>query len=1360
MSRPSSFLRKRFVRTLTVLLPLALLTWSLLNFSQPAPGLHPEAAPGRSRPPALALPEPQSPPASIGSRREAITTAADISRTAAHTTPAAALDGIWQLQVDETPVSHWAPGTGSPAPQRSGRLLGDWQAMRSAAKGAAVTFPLFDGEVAHGVVRHTAEIEPGARIWSGRLTSPEGSFFIEHNALGWHGAINLAGRPDGYKILPGLENHPGPWLERRPRGELECSQAGGSDNPDSPNVDPAMVATDLQSRPGAARVIYLDFNGGTISGTYWNSEYNDDDPISYADSGMSRENRIRAWAHAAEDFQAFNVNVTTNVTAFSNASSTNRIRVAITPTKSWYPDAKGGVARVGSYGSSGTVVWVWNLGWLSAGETISHEAGHALGLHHSSYWYIPDNDWDEYYDGHGEGANGWAPIMGWGADEARYITTWDNGSYPWSTNSEDQKAILTVYLAGVVGDDHGDSTASATTLNPEGPGPSFRGTGILTTSSDVDYFRVQLPAGTWVFQVTGNPFGRNINFTTQIRGPGNNVLDETDNSNSTDAVSALQLAAGTHYFTVRSTTRPESDDDPGYPRYGQLGTYSVHILPFGFESTPPTVSFIELSDFELGSSRATLKVLYEDDTLIDSTSLHTGDVIMRRGGTSLSGTMHSVSGEGDARYVTFRFDAPGVDWDIGEGGSWEFISVQGAIRDNWGNTSASKVLTTRTLPATDPNPPQITLPNGLNNASSGETSYTFQIACSDIAPVTVQSYGTGCVEVRRVTAGETLFTSTLPTVPVVTSVSTSDYNKAWTINYSMAAPGGTWDDTDIGEYEIWLRSSKVRDANDNVAPAQKIGSFFLRKRLWQRTFDETGFVTVFTLGSSWSIGDPQGTGGYAHDPTAAASGSNVLGYRLGSGSSALYQHSLTTGRTATSPPINVTGYQSISLQFQRWLSVAAGDDVSIQISRDGSSWTTVWRNPEDTAIHDSYWRTQEIPLPGTIANNASALQFRFVMGPTDSANAGGGWNIDTIKIIAAGIYNPGRLIVNNIPSQVTEGATFNLISTVRLDQAPLTNVTVEINAGSQLDASRTTMTFTPTNYATPQNLLISAVDDQVVEGNGFAALSLRLSTTDPAFDGVSSFHLIRVIDDDSPMIAFQPQNKAVAPGQTATFGVAVYSSFSATALYQWYRGERGDTSDPISGATSASEDILLPAGSSQPVPVWVRVRTLLGKREDSETALLSPLKGYAAWKSRLLDHGYTAASLAAAGFDNADPDLDGLTHLLEYALGGQPYTQDQHLLPTVSLERSTNSTPVGPISLIPSAGSGGKLDLVLTFGPMKPDLRYIAEFSENMTTWTVWKEETAATLIGRAVPTETKVRIPTQDERRMLARLRVVRVPE
>ncbi len=41
-------------------------------------------------------------------------------------------------------------------------------------------------------------------------------------------------------------------------------------------------------------------------------------------------------------------------------------------------------------------------------DVASHEAGHAFGLHHDG------TSTEEYYDGHGSGAVGWAPIMGEG----------------------------------------------------------------------------------------------------------------------------------------------------------------------------------------------------------------------------------------------------------------------------------------------------------------------------------------------------------------------------------------------------------------------------------------------------------------------------------------------------------------------------------------------------------------------------------------------------------------------------------------------------------------------------------------------------------------------------------------------------------------------------------------------------------------------------------------------------------------------------------------------------------------------------------------------------------------------------------
>lgn len=1259
---------------------------------------------------------------------------------------------IWQVQPEATPASHWAPGTGGAAPQRSGRL-NDLTALEKASAGDPIEIPLFDGLLAQGFVRRTVETDPGSRMWSGRLSSPQGRFFIERNRLGWHGVITLAGSDQAYRILPGTPGDEGPWLERWARTDIECAQSGsGGGDPDNPDVDPSLSPTNLRSRPGAARVIYLDFNGGTISNTYWNSEYNDDDSISYADCGMSNENRIRAWAHAAEEFSAFDVNVTTLASDFSNANPAQRLRVCITPTKSWYPGAKGGVARVGSWGGSSSVVWVWNLGWLSAGETIAHEAGHSLGLHHSSYYNVVEGDFDEYYHGHGEGATGWAPIMGYGADDARYLTHWDDGSYPFSTNSEDQKAVLTIWL-GPLADDHGGSNANATTLPPEGGGPIFHGSGRLETSSDSDWFRLQLPAGTWAFLVQGNSFGKNIDFTIQVRNGLNEVVDEVNETHSPDATSAKLLDAGTYYLTVRSSTRAATDDDPGYDRYGQLGTYTVTVLPFGYEPTPPVATFVSINRFTLGSPGAEVQVRYYDETVVDPATLGNGDVKMQRSGSSaISGTLVSHSGDGHYRYATYYFSAPGVDWDIGEGGSYRIFVPANQIKDDWGNNNVETTLATYSLPATDPAPPAVTLPDGLGNASSGDTDYTFRIACSDIAPVQVSEYGKNCVEVRRVSASDG-WVMMGPITPERIVASSSNYNKNWTVDYRMTAPGGVWDDTDLGEYEVWLRAGKVSDVNGNTAPSQKLGSFFLRKKLWEKTFDETGPVLVWDLDSGWATGAPHGTGGYRDDPTSAYQGNSILGYRLGSGENALYQNNLTTVRYATSPPIDVTGYQRLSLQFRRFLSIAGGDRAKIQVSRNGGSWTTIWQN-EDTGVFDGSWKLQEIALPSVVADNASALRFRFSLGTTDADDNAGGWNLDNIRIIAAENYNPGRLILNNVLSKVTEGSIFSGVYTVRLDQAPAGNVTVTLEGGGQLVLSRSSLTFTPSNYSTPQSVTLSAFDDIIVEGNHFGVLSHKITSApqDVAFQGVQDYRLIQVVDDDAPLISAQPEDKAVAPGQSAAFRVETFSSVGMT--YQWYRGNRGDTSDPVSGATGALASIQLPAGSSQPVPVWVRVRLFTNRREDSQVAWLSPLTGYPAWKSRLRDHGYSSGDLEAAGFDDADPDRDGLGHFMEYAFGGQPYTRDEALLPRVSLQRSSGGDG-GSIGLPGLPGLGQGRDLVLTLGPARADVRYITETSSNLQSWSVFKTTTATPLAGRLTPGDTVIRIPTHDAKELFARVRV-----
>jgi len=86
----------------------------------------------------------------------------------------------------------------------------------------------------------------------------------------------------------------------------------------------------------------------------------------------------------------------------------------------------------------------------------------------------------------------------------------------------------------------------------------------------------------------------------------------------------------------------------------------------------------------------------------------------------------------------------------------------------------------------------------------------------------------------------------------------------------------------------------------------------------------------------------------------------------------------------------------------------------------------------------------------------------------------------------------------------------------------------------------------------------------------------------------------------APSITLQPQGQTIQSGQTAMLSV----SASGTSLtYQWYQGTSGNTSSPISGATSSS--YTTPA-LTQTTSYWVRVsQTCSSATVDSITATVS-----------------------------------------------------------------------------------------------------------------------------------------------------------
>ena len=346
----------------------------------------------------------------------------------------------------------------------------------------------------------------------------------------------------------------------------------------------------LHSTPGASKVIYLDFDGHTTSGTLWNSSYTGgSDIISPAysfqgDSSFSdaEKERIQGiWERVVEDYIPFDVDVTTEdpgSAVLMQAGAGDQewgVRMVIGGDSSdWLVDGAGGVAYVGSFTwDSDTPAFVFSENLSSnekyVAEAISHEAGHTLNLYHDGT-NAPNAV--EYYQGHGSGATGWAPIMGVGYYQD--LVQWSKGEYSRANNTEDDLAIITGSNGfGYRTDDHGDTRTVATSLAVDGDNAVFD-EGIIERNTDLDFFSFTTAAGTITLDI--DPFYRspNLDILASLYDSTGAPVATSNPSAALDANFNLPLLAGTYYLAVEGTGKG-LPLDTGYSDYGSLGQYSI-----------------------------------------------------------------------------------------------------------------------------------------------------------------------------------------------------------------------------------------------------------------------------------------------------------------------------------------------------------------------------------------------------------------------------------------------------------------------------------------------------------------------------------------------------------------------------------------------------------------------------------------------------------------------------------------------------------------------------------------------------------------------------------------------------------------
>jgi hypothetical protein len=145
--------------------------------------------------------------------------------------------------------------------------------------------------------------------------------------------------------------------------------------------------------------------------------------------------------------------------------------------------------------------------------------------------------------------------------------------------------------------------------------------------------------------------------------------------------------------------------------------------------------------------------------------------------------------------------------------------------------------------------------------------------------------------------------------------------------------------------------------------------------------------------------------------------------------------------------------------------------------------------------------------------------------------------------------------------------------------------------------------------------------------DGYSYHDLVVFTTTTTFGGNTCV---------APSIVTQPQ-PATASGGNAT--VSVTATGTAPLTYQWYVGTSGNVSNPISGATSATQGLI---GITSSVSVWVRVSNC-GGFANSAAVLLTPGNTGGTCTPNtttacLLNNRFRATLRYRSAFDNSSPD--------------------------------------------------------------------------------------------------------------------------
>jgi serralysin len=343
-----------------------------------------------------------------------------------------------------------------------------------------------------------------------------------------------------------------------------------------PNFDLTTTFT-LHSKPGSSKFIYLNFIGGNVTNTLWNTYSNIEtivvrpfgNNIVFADEYKTQIQYI--WRAVSEAYSIWDVDVTTErpssiLNTFTSTSYGVQCYIGGSYSD-WFQYPAGGVAFLFSFNLAlPCFVFSENLGNGSKyiADAINHEIGHTLGLYHDG------TSSADYYTGH----SNWAPIMGVGYFSN--VVQWSTGDYASANNKQDDIAIISTYLTPIA-DDHTNNFTNASFIQ----NGDFIG-GIINNKTDVDFFtfysnagEINLNVDVTVLSPTAKIGMALYNSQLSTTPIATNTINNTMNANITHSVTS----PGKYYLKIAGVGGNGVDlsgnPTTSFNDYGSIGRYKI-----------------------------------------------------------------------------------------------------------------------------------------------------------------------------------------------------------------------------------------------------------------------------------------------------------------------------------------------------------------------------------------------------------------------------------------------------------------------------------------------------------------------------------------------------------------------------------------------------------------------------------------------------------------------------------------------------------------------------------------------------------------------------------------------------------------